>query len=253
MTENTLDLTGKTAIVTGSSRRIGRAIAMRLASAGAGVIINARSSGEEANAVVAEIEAEGGRAIAHLADVTNEDAVAAMVDAAVEGFGGLDIIVHNAVSRQHAPLTELKLADWRSGLSVILDGAFLCAKYAAPHLEKSGGTIIFVGGATAFQGGGSPAVPTGKAGLVGLTRTLAGNLGPKGVTANIVSLGSIVDENDDRERTAFLTTARPVEQIPLRRLGTPDDVAETVLGMCGPGMRYVTGQVVHLTGGFYMG
>ncbi len=253
MSQATVDLTGKSAIVTGSSRRIGRAIAMKLADAGAGVVINARTSKDEADAVVAKIEAAGGKAVACLADVSDEAAVANLINTAVRAFGGLDIVVHNAVARQHATVEELALDDWHQALGVVLDGAFLCSKHAVPHLEKLGGTIIFIGGATAFEGGRGPAVPTGKAGLVGLTRTLARTLGPKGITANIVSLGSIEDKEDDPERVEFLNSARPTDRIPLRRLGTPDDVAEAVLTMCGPGMRYVTGQVLNLTGGYYMG
>jgi 3-oxoacyl-[acyl-carrier protein] reductase len=255
MPEPSTPLAGRTAVVTGSSRRIGKAIAKHLAAAGASVVVNARSSRERADAVVNEITAAGGTAMVHMADVTDEAAVQGLIDAAVAAYGGLDIVVHNAFAPRPGGLAETSLDDWHASLSVILDGAFLCAKYAAPHLEKSGGTIIFIGGATAFEGGtGGPAVPAGKAGLVGLARTLAKNWGPAGATANVLSLGTVGDPTEDsEERTAFHHRTRPIERIPLGRHGTPDNVGAAVVMMCGPGMAYVTGQVIHMTGGYYMG
>jgi 3-oxoacyl-[acyl-carrier protein] reductase len=253
MNESTPSLAGKAAIVTGSSRRIGKAIAARLAAAGAGVVINARASADEAEAAAREITDAGGRALVHLADVTDEAAMAGMVDAAVAEYGRLDVVVHNAFLPVGTPIGGLSLDDWHKGLAVVLDGAFLLAKYAIPHLEKTEGRIVFIGGATAFEGAGGPVVPTAKSGLVGLTRTLARTLGPKNVTANLLSLGTISDENDSPERTAHHLKSRPLERIPLGRYGTPDDVGAAVVSICGEGMRYMTGQVIHLTGGYYMG
>jgi 3-oxoacyl-[acyl-carrier protein] reductase len=247
------ELDGMVAIVTGSSKRIGRQIALRLAAGGAAVTVNARSSKNAAEAVVNEIKSTGGRAIACLADVTNPDAVEEMVTSTVSAFGHLNFVIHNAVARNHDNLEDLSLDDWHSALAVVLDGAFLCTKYSVPHLEKTSGTIIYIGGATGFTGGGGPAVPTAKSGLVGLARTIARSYGPKGIKAHVLSLGSISDESDDPDRTKFLLDGRPLNTIPLRRMGKPEDVAETVAMMCGPGMAYATGQVIHLTGGFYMG
>jgi 3-oxoacyl-[acyl-carrier protein] reductase len=246
-------LAGKAALVTGSARRIGREIALRLAREGAAVAINARTSQAEVDAVVAEIKAAGGVAVPALADITDPAENAAMVEAAVGALGRLDIVVHNAVAREHASLSDLDLARWRAALAVVLDGAFLTAKHAAPHLERTGGTIIMIGGGTGFTGAPSPAVPTAKAGLVGLMRSLAVELGPKGVTANMVSPGRIEAEEDSTERKLSLAKLRPDATIPLRRPGTPAEVADAVVALARPDFRYVTGQVIHLTGGFYMG
>jgi len=246
-------LAGKVALITGGARRIGREIALRLARDGAAVAINARRSRNEVDAVVAEIKAAGGTAVPVLADITDPAANAAMVEAAVRALGRLDIVVHNAVAREHASLSDLDLTRWRAALSVVLDGAFLTAKHAAPHLERSGGTIIMIGGGTGFTGAPSPAVPTAKAGLVGLMRSIAVELGPKGVTANMVSPGRIEAEEDSAERKLNLAKLRPDATIPLRRPGTIAEVADTVVALARPDFRYVTGQVIHLTGGFYMG
>jgi 3-oxoacyl-[acyl-carrier protein] reductase len=246
-------LAGKVALITGGARRIGREIALRLAREGAAVAINARTSRAEVDAVVAEIKATGGVAVPALADITDPAANAAMVEAAVRALGRLDIVVHNAVAREHASLKDLDLARWRAALAVVLDGAFLTAKHAAPHLERTGGTIIMIGGGTGFTGAPSPAVPTAKAGLVGLMRSIAVELGPKGVTANMVSPGRIEAEEDSAERKLSLAKLRPDATIPLRRPGTIAEVADAVVALARPDFRYVTGQVIHLTGGFYMG
>ena len=246
-------LAGKAALVTGGSRRVGKTIALKLAAAGAAVAVNARSSRAEVDAVVAEIVAGGGTAMPAMADITDAAANSAMVDATVRTLGRLDIVVHCAVARQHARLEELDLAGWRAALAVVLDGGFLTAKHAAPHLARVGGTIIMIGGGTAFTGGTSPAVPTAKAGLVGLVRSLALALGPQGITVNLVSPGRIESKEDSAERRQELARGRPDEQIPLRRAGTPSEVADVVVALARPDFRYVTGQTVHVSGGFYMG
>jgi 3-oxoacyl-[acyl-carrier protein] reductase len=248
-----LPLQGKVALVTGGSRRIGKAIALKLATAGAALAVNARTSRAEVDATVAEIEAKGGRAVPALADITDAAANSRMIETTVAALGRLDIVVHNAVVREHGLLEELDIERWRIALSVVLDGAFLTAKHAAPHLERVGGTIIMIGGTTAFTGGRGPATPTAKAGLGGLVKSLATALGPKGVTANLVSPGRIEAEDDTSERKAYLSKGRPDNLIPLRRPGVPADVADVVVSLAGPHFRYVTGQTIHVTGGFYMG
>jgi 3-oxoacyl-[acyl-carrier protein] reductase len=246
-------LQGKVALVTGGSRRIGREIVLALSKEGAAVAVNARTSREEVDSLVAEVRARGGAAVPALADITDLTANAAMIESVTGTLGRLDIVVHNAVAREHGKLEGLDLDGWRAALSVVLDGAFLTAKHAAPHLERTGGTIIMIGGATAFVGGQGPATPTAKAGLVGLIRSLSVALGPRGITANLVSPGRIEAEDDPAERKAMLARGRPDHLIPLRRPGTPADIAEVVAALATPAFRYVTGQVIHATGGFYMG
>ena len=246
-------LAGKVALVTGGARRIGREIALRLANEGAAVAVNAQKSRQEVESVVSAIVAGGGKAMPAIADITDAAASAAMIKNTVDVLGRLDIIVHNAVKREHAALENLDLTAWRNALSVVLDGAFLTAKHAAPHLARAGGTIIMIGGGTAFTGASSPAVPTAKAGLVGLVRSLAVALGPKGITVNLVSPGRIESDDDPAARKAMLAKSRPDDQIPLRRPGAPIDVADVVVALARPEFRYVTGQTIHVSGGFYMG
>src|SRR5947207_5422444 len=136
MADNELD--GRVALVTGSGRNTGRAIALDLAAAGAAVVVNARRNEAEADAVVAAIEAAGGRAFAIVADVTNEMAVDRMAGAAAARFGRLDFLINNAAVRRERPLDQMTLAEWHDILAVILDGAFLCTKAALPHLRASG-------------------------------------------------------------------------------------------------------------------
>ncbi len=244
---------GKVALVSGAARRIGLAIAKRLAAEGAGVVVHANSSKDAAKAGAKEIEAAGGRAIPLFGDVTDPAEAEALIGGAVEHFGRLDMIVHNVVSPNYGSLAELDFEAWRDGISVILDGAFLLSKFAAPHMENDGGSIVFIGGTTAFTGATSLIRPTGKAGLVGLARALALGLGPQAIRVNVVSPGRIDAADDPPERTAAHAGNRPVERIPLRRAGAPEDIADAVAAICGDDMCYVTGQTIHATGGYYMG
>src|SRR5688572_22701623 len=141
------ELAGRVAIVTGGGRNIGRAIALALAEAGASVVVNGRSDAQAVHGVVREIEAAGGNSLAVLADVADEAAVARMIAAAVGRFGRIDVVVNNAAGRPEQPFESLSLADWRGVLATILDGAFLVARAALPHLKQSGaGAIVNIGG-----------------------------------------------------------------------------------------------------------
>lgn len=146
-------LSGRVAVVTGSGRNIGKAIALRLAAEGAAVVVNARTSQAQADAVVAEIKAQGGQAVTCLADVTQPDDVTRMMNLAVEQFGGLDILVNNAAVRREGRLETVTLEAWREILAIILDGAFLCSQAAAAHMIKRGrGAIVNIGGMTGSSG-----------------------------------------------------------------------------------------------------
>src|SRR5918996_6352443 len=187
------ELVGRVALVTGAVRRIGRAIALALAGDGAAVAINTRSSRGEADAVAAEIEGRGGRALVHLADITDEAAVQAMVEAALERFGRLDILINNAADRRQTPLTEISLAEWRHITGIIVDGAFLCARACLPPMVAGGGgTLVNIGGVSGHTGAHDRAhVITAKAALVGLTKAIAVEFADRGVTANCVVPGHI--------------------------------------------------------------
>jgi 3-oxoacyl-[acyl-carrier protein] reductase len=245
------ELDGRVAIVTGSGRNIGRAIALALAAGGAAVVVNARSNRTEADAVVREIERDGGRALAHLADVTNPQAVSAMAKAARGQFGRIDILVNNAANRDERPFADMTLADWRAVMAVVLEGAFLCAQACLPALRASGvGTIVNIGGLSAHTGSRDRAhVIAAKAGLVGLTRALAHDLAADGITVNCVSPGLI-----ERWRDPNLPQPQhhQMNRTLSGRYGSTSDVASLVRFLAGPNARFITGQTIHANGGAFL-
>ena len=246
------ELAGKVALVTGGARNIGRAIARALAAGGAAVMVNARSSREDAEQTVELIRSAGGRAVLHFADVTDPGAVGEMVESAVREFGRLDCLVNNAAIRAETPFAEMRFEDWRRVVSIVLDGAFLCAQACLPHLIRArGGSVVNIGGMTAHKGAAGRAhVVTAKAGLAGMTRALALDLAPHGITVNCVVPGTI-----ETVRGLPGAPERPTHRQglpPLERRGEPDDVASAVRFLCGPGSRYITGQSLHVNGGGYM-
>jgi len=246
------ELTGKVAIVTGAGRNIGRAIALALAEGGASLVVNARSNRAEAEAVVREIEAAGGKALVHIGDVADATAVQAMADTAVKLFGGIDILINNAALRREKPFAEMSYAEWREILDVTLDGAFHCAKACLPALRKSGaGSIVNIGGLSAHTGAGDRAhVVTAKAGIIGFTRALAHDLASDGITVNCVVPGLIgTPRPKDRPEPAHHLTHQTISG----ERGRPEDVAATVRFLCGPGARYINGQAIHANGGAYLG
>jgi 3-oxoacyl-[acyl-carrier protein] reductase len=249
---DTGELAGKVALVTGGARNIGRAIACALAAGGAAVMVNARTSRAEAETTADMIRSTGGRAALHFADVTGAGAVAAMVEATVEEFGRLDILVNNAAIRAETPFAEIRFEDWRRVLATVLDGAFLCTQACCPHLARAGGgAIVNIGGMTAHQGAqGRAHVVTAKAGLAGMTRALAHDLAPLGITVNCVVPGTI-----ETIRGLPGAPERPASRHalpPLGRRGEPEEVANAVRFLCGPGARYITGQSLHVNGGGFM-
>ena len=251
MTNQDLPLTGRVAIVTGSARNIGRTIALRLAADGAAVVVNAVKDSAAADAVAHEISKAGGQAMAHVADVTNEEAVQKMVGMATMAFGRIDIIVSNASVRGQVPIEEMSLEEWHRVLAVPLDGAFLLSKACIPHMKKNNwGRIITLGGISAYIGTKNRAhLLAAKAGLVGFTRGIAAEVADRGITCNVVSPGHI---DTDRPTTAGV---RPplVVRPPIDRFGRPDEVASMVRYLCLPEAAYITGQTMHVNGGLYMG
>jgi 3-oxoacyl-[acyl-carrier protein] reductase len=187
-----------------------------------------------------------------MADVTDPGAVAAMVAAAVAQFGRLDVLVNNAAVRGETSLADMTLEEWRRVLSSILDGSFLCAQACLPHmLRAGGGSVVNIGGLTAHTGAAGRAhVVTAKSGLTGMTRALALEFAPHGITVNCVVPGTI-----ETQRGLPGAPERPAHRQglpPLGRRGEPDEIAGTVRFLCGPGARYITGQTLHVSGGGYM-
>lgn len=248
---NDQPLSGKSAMVTGASRRIGRAIALGLAQAGADVIVHARQSRDEVEAVANEVRALGRKAIVVLGDVTQEADVMAMFAAAQEAFGGVDVLVNNAAIRGQKPYLDMTLDEWRTTLSVILDGAFLCSREAARSMvQRGGGTIVNLGGVSAHVGAKERAhVATAKAGLVGLTRSLAVEFADQGITVNCVAPGKI---GGKRSATAGASPEMGGAGILLGREGEVHEAAFSVLSLCMPEARFTTGQTLHVSGGMYM-
>jgi 3-oxoacyl-[acyl-carrier protein] reductase len=245
------DLTGKVAIVTGAGRNIGRAIALQLAEVGASVVVNVRSNKAEADAVVAEIEKAGGKAMAVLGDVADAKAMQALADATVNKYGRIDCLINNASLRRESSIEDMTYEQWREVMDVTLDSAFHGVKACLPALKKQGGTIINVGGMSAHLGSkGRAHVMTAKAGLTGFTRGLAHDLAAARITANCVVPGSI-----DTVRPG--TSLKPAHHLTHNTLtgerGKPYDVAAMIVFLCGPGGRYVTGQTIHINGGAYHG
>src|SRR5579864_2063492 len=239
------ELAGKVAVVTGAGRNIGRAIARQLAAAGASVVVNVRSNQREADAVVAEIEAAGGKAMAVLADVADPAAVEAMAQAAIKRFGRIDILINNASLRCEQPIDKMTYADWREVMSATLDSAFHGVHACLPAIKKAGGgTIINVGGMSAHRGAKDRAhVMTAKMALVGFSRALAHDLAADRITANCVVPGAI-------ETTRPGSSPNPAHHLTHGTItgerGKPDDVAAMIRFLCGPGGRYVTGQTIHV-------
>jgi 3-oxoacyl-[acyl-carrier protein] reductase len=243
------ELEGRVALVTGAARNIGRTMALDFARAGAAVVVNARSSQAEANAVVKDIVAAGGKAEAVMANVTDPDDVDALVRSTVEQFGRIDILVNSAAIRRETSFANLSFAEWREVVSTILDGAFLTSHAALPHLKKSDqGAIVNIGGLSAHTGAAGRAhVIAAKAGLAGFTRALAHDLAGDGITVNCVSPGMIDTVRDGAEPSHHAGKLPPVG-----RRGTPQEVASLVRYLCGPAARYITGQTVHVNGGVFM-
>src|SRR5713226_4370524 len=216
-------LAGKVALVTGAVRRIGRAIALRLAQDGASVIIHARTSEPEGRAVAREIAQLGVGSLLCLAEITDEAAVHAMVEQGRDRFGRLDIIVNNAAIRGQVPFLEMSLEQWREVTGIILDGAFIVTKACLPLMLQSGegGRIINIGGATAYTGAAERAhVVTGKAGLGGFTRALAVEFADRGITVNCVVPGRI---GGQRSKSAGAEPPLGVHEPIVGRFGTPDE------------------------------
>jgi 3-oxoacyl-[acyl-carrier protein] reductase len=248
----TNELTGKVAIVTGAGRNIGRAIALTLAEGGASILINARSNRDEAEAVAREIETAGGKALVHLGDVADPNAVQVMADVAIKQFGRIDILVNNAALRREKPFDDMSYADWREIMDVTLDGAFHCTKACLAALrESTAGTIVNIGGLSGHSGAkGRAHVVTAKAGIVGFTRALASELASDGITVNCVVPGLIgTSRPKDRPEPAHHRT----HQTLTGERGKPEDIAAAVRFLCGPGARYVTGQAIHANGGAHFG
>ncbi len=246
-----MSISGKIALVTGAAQGIGREIALALAADGADVAI-CDVNLEAAQKTAADIEATGKKSLAIKANVASSADVSAMIEQVVEKFGRIDILVNNAGITRDGLILRMKDEDWDLVLSINLKGAFLCTKSALKYMTKQrSGTVINIASIVGAMGNAGQAnYVASKAGLIGLTKTIAREYANRGITANAVAPGFI--------ETA-MTQALPenvrqelAKQIPMGKLGTPGDVANAVRFLASPWASYITGQVVHVNGGMYM-
>jgi 3-oxoacyl-[acyl-carrier protein] reductase len=245
-------LLGKVAVVTGSSRGIGRAIAIELARQGAKVVINYRSNASAAEEVVALIREQGGEALAVQADVSLADDADRLVAAALEAYGTLDILVNNAGITRDTLLMRMAAEDWDAVLSTNLTGAFYCVKAVQrTFLRKRAGRIINISSVAGVMGNAGQAnYAAAKAGLIGFTKSVARELGSRNITANAVAPGFVETDMTAGLSTEILKGAEA--QIPLGRLGQPEDVAALVAFLASDAAAYITGQVICVDGGLAM-
>ena len=236
------------ALVTGSGRNIGRSIALALAKEGANVVVNARTNRKEAESVAEEVRALGAKAIPVLADVGDREQLEAMLDQALAEFGRIDIVVNNAATRPHKPFAEMSYEDWRGVLATDLDSAFLSTKAALPGMvERKWGRVINLSGLQAFQGRhGGAHISAAKVGLIGFTRALATELAPDGILVNCIVPGLIDTTRDGEARTR---PSSRLSEIPVGRMGEPQDIASLCSFLCSDAAGFITGQTIHVNGG----
>ncbi len=247
-------LDGRVAFVTGAGRGIGAATALRLAEDGARVVL-ADIDPEGCQQVAAEIEQAGSQALAITCNVADREAVEAVVAQGVERFGRVDILVNNAGVLRDNLLFKMSDDDWETVMNVHLKGAFLCSRAAQAHMvQQKYGRIISLSSVSALGNRGQANYSTAKAGLQGLTRTLAIELGPFGVTANAVAPGFI--DTEMTRATARRQGHDPQQviemaskSIPVRRVGQPRDVANVICFLASEESSYVTGQIIYVAGG----
>ncbi len=245
-------LDGKVALVTGASRGIGRAIALKLAAEGAKVAINYAGNTAKAEEVKAEIEKNGGEAILVQADVADSAAVEAMVNTVVEKFGQIDILVNNAGITRDGLLMRMKDEDFDAVINTNLKGVFYCTKLVSKlMMKKRSGRIINMASVVGLMGNaGQTNYAAAKAGVIGFSKSAAKELAARGITVNMVAPGFI-----DTDMTAAMTDKAKemtLTGIPLNRMGTPEDVANAVAFLVSDNASYITGQVINVDGGMVM-
>ena len=252
-------LSGKTALITGASRNIGRAVALTFAREGADVVVNARSSREELEAVAAQCREAGVNAHVVLADVSDPVRVSSMVHEGIEALGKIDILVSNVAIRPHRPILEVSEQEWHQVMGVNLHAAFYLCKAVLPGMmERRSGSIIALGGQSAITGRpDTAAVTAAKTGLLGLIRAIASEMAPYNIRANMVNPGATDTERRNPEwYPEFQTVARGsqdhLKSIPMGREATVQDIANACLFFASDESAYITGDRLNVVGGRYI-
>jgi len=247
-----MSLSGRVAFVTGASQGIGRACALKLASAGATVAVAARTQ-EKLDQLVEEISAAGGTAGAFALDVTDEEQIKSAIKAAIAQFGKIDILVNNAGITRDQLVMRMKRADWDAVLQTNLTSAYLCTQaVTSSMLKQRWGRIINIASVFGQMGqAGQANYSASKAGLIGLTMAIARELGSRNITCNAIAPGFIETAMTEVLGDEFKQNA--AKQIPLGRVGTPDDVASAVAFLASDEAAYITGHVLSVNGGMLMG
>jgi 3-oxoacyl-[acyl-carrier protein] reductase len=241
------------AIVTGSARNIGRAIALRLAQKGKYVVINGRTKSDELDSLHQEILSLGGKSAICIADISTEQGSKQLIQTAIDHFEKVDILINNAALRRNISFSEMDYSAWREVMQTILDGAYLCSSAALPFLRESKmGSIIFMGGMSAHTGSKDRAhVVAAKMGLVGLTKALSHDLSQYGINVNCVVPGLIETVRGDSAGVGSPEHHKKNTTL-IGRRGTVDEVAQFVEFLCSDQARYITGQTLHANGGAYL-
>lgn len=245
-------LMGKNAVVTGASRGLGRAIALKLAELGANVILNYRSSANSVEEVVKAIEEKGVKALAVQGDVSSFEDAKNIIDAAVKNFGSIDILVNNAGITKDGLLMRMKEEDFDNVIEVNLKGVFNCTRHAVPIMMKQrSGRIINISSVVGLAGNAGQAnYAAAKAGIIGFTKSTAKEIASRGITVNAIAPGFIQTDMTDVLSDKVKETI--MSNIPLKKLGDPEDVAETTAFLASPAAKYITGQVISVDGGMHM-
>jgi len=250
--DQNLELHGKTAVVTGSGRGLGKSVALKLAEMGANIVLNDIQASDSIDATCEEFRQLGYSVTVSKGDVRNEEDAKVMCRHAVDTFGSLDILVNNAGITRDKPIAMMSEQDWDDVLDINLKGAFLCTKAVSKIMIKQrSGKIINVASVAGVMGNpGQANYSSSKAGLIGLTKTTAKELAARGITCNAVAPGVIESKMTDvlpeKVKTDYMNN------IPLKRFGTPEDVAKVIGFLASDASNYVTGQVIHIDGGLVM-
>lgn len=245
-------LAGKVAVVTGAGRGIGKAIALKLSALGASVVINYRSSAQEAEALVKEITLQGGKAEAVQGDVAVFEDAEKVIKFAAEKFGKIDILVNNAGITKDTLLLRMKAEDFERVVDVNLKSVFNCTKHvSALMLKQKYGRIINISSVVGLIGNAGQAnYAASKAGIIGFTRSIAKELGSRGITVNAIAPGFI--ETDMTDVLSDKIKEKLIENVPIKRLGSPEDVANLAAFLASDNASYITGQVINVDGGMVM-